>query len=236
MFIGHFGIAFGAKRAAPAVSLGALFAACQWADLLWPTLVLLGIEQVRIAPGTTTVTPLDFVSYPYSHSLEALVLWAAAAGAVYWWIRRSSAAVVIALVVLSHWVLDWITHRPDMPLTMSGPTRVGLGLWNSVPGTIVAEGLIFVAGVVLYARTTRARDRIGSIGCWILVTLLIVIYVANLAGPPPPSAQAVAWSAEALWLLVAWGYWVDRHRGAVTIERRAPIGRQSGEMGVDGSM
>src|SRR6266540_4780775 len=219
MFIGHFGIAFGAKRAAPTVSLGVLFAACQWADLVWPTLVLLGLEHVTIAPGNTAVTPLDFVSYPYSHSLEALVLWAIVVSASYWWIRRSSASgvLVIALVVLSHWVLDWITHRPDMPLTVSGSTRVGLGLWNSVPGTIIAEGLIFVLGGVLYLRTTRARDRIGSIGCWMLLTLLIVIYVANLAGPPPPSAPAVAWSAEAMWLLVAWSYWVDRHREAVTI-------------------
>lgn len=176
MFIGHFGIALGAKRAAPTVSLGILFAACQWADLLWPTLVLLGIEHVMVAPGNTTVTPLDFVSYPYSHSLDALVLWAIVAATLYWWIRRSpgSAALVIALVVLSHWVLDWITHRPDMPLTLSGPTRVGLELWSSVRGTVIAEGLIFVFGVVLYLpnnararpnRFDRVLDALDSADC-----------------------------------------------------------------------
>lgn len=214
MFIGHFGLGFGAKRAAPAVSLGVLFAACQWADLMWPTLVLLGVEHVTIDPGNTAVTPLNFISYPYSHSLEMLVVWGIVAGVAYWWMRRTrlSDALVIALLVVSHWVLDWLTHRPDMPLTFRGETRVGLQLWNSVPGTVVVEGLIFVWGVVMYARTTQARDRIGSIGFWALVGFLVIVYTLNLLGPPPPNASAVAWAAEAIWLLVAWGYWIDRHR------------------------
>src|SRR5665213_2648641 len=145
VFIGHFGLGFGAKRVAPAVSLAVLFAACQWADLLWPTLVLAGVERVDVDPGNTVVTPLNFVAYPYSHSLEALVLWAVAAGVAYWLIRRSSlsAPLVIGGLVISHWVLDWITHRPDLPLTVSASHRVGLSLWNSVPGTVIVEGLIF---------------------------------------------------------------------------------------------
>ena len=105
-----------------------------------------------------------------------------------------------------------MTHRPDMPLTVRGTTRVGLGLWNSLIGTIVVEGAIFVIGVIVYARTTRARDRSGSIGCWTLVGFLTIVYAANLDGPPPPSAVAVAWAAEAMWLLVAWAFWADRHR------------------------
>ena len=219
MFIGHFGLGFAAKRAAPAVSLGALFAACQWADLLWPTLVLVGVERVDIDPGNTAVTPLNFVAYPYSHSLEALVLWAVIASLVYVVVRRSSlsAAAVIGALVISHWALDWITHRADMPLTVSGTNRVGLGLWNSRPGTIVVEGLIFVGGVIAYLLATRARDRIGLIGCWALVGFLTLVYTANLAGPPPPSASIVAWSAEAMWLLVAWGYWIDQHRDSTRV-------------------
>jgi hypothetical protein len=125
--------------------------------------------------------------------------------------------LVIGALVISHWVLDWITHRADMPLTVSGTSRVGLGLWNSLPGTIVIEGLIFVGGVVAYLRATRARDRIGSIGCWALIGFLALVYAANLAGPPPPSASIVAWSAEAMWLLVAWGYWIDRHRDTTRV-------------------
>jgi membrane-bound metal-dependent hydrolase YbcI (DUF457 family) len=213
MFIGHFGLGFGAKRIAP-VSLGVLFAACQWADLLWPTLVLVGVERVEVDPGNTAVTPLNFVAYPYSHSLEALGLWAVAAAVVYWFIRRSSlsASFVIGGLVLSHWVLDWITHRRDMPLTVSGSERVGLSLWNSVPGTVIVETVIFAAGVIVYLRATRSLDRVGSIGCWTLIGFLALVYAANLAGPPPPSASIVAWSAQAMWLLVAWAYWIDKHR------------------------
>ena len=214
MFIGHFGLGFGAKRLAPAVSLGVLFAACQWADLLWPTLLLAGVERVEVDPGNTAVTPLRFVAYPYSHSLEALMVWGAIAGAAYWAIRRSSLSspVVIGALVISHWLLDWITHRPDLPLTVSGTHHVGLSLWNSVPGTIIVESLIFAAGLITYVRATRALDRVGSIGCWSLIAFLLFVYAANLAGPPPPTATMVAWVTQSMWLLVAWGYWIDRHR------------------------
>jgi hypothetical protein len=214
MFIGHFGMAFGAKKAAPAASLGALFAACQLADLLWPTLLLLGYERVVVQPGVTRFTPLDFVSYPYSHSLLALCAWGVGFGAIYYAIRRTrlAAAVTIALLVVSHWLLDWATHRPDLPLTPNGDARVGLGLWNSVPGTLAVELTIFAAGLSLYLRATTPRDRIGSIGLWALVGFLLVVYVGAAFGPPPPTATAVAWSAQAMWLLVAWGYWIDNHR------------------------
>jgi hypothetical protein len=214
MFIGHFGLAFGAKKAAPAVSLGALFAACQLADLLWPTLLLLGYERVEIQPGVTRFTPLNFVSYPYSHSLVALCVWGVAFGAIYTALRRArvSAFLTIALLVVSHWMLDYVTHRPDMPITMRGADRVGLGLWNSIPGTLAVEAAIFSIGLAVYLRETAPRDRIGSIGLWCLVGFLLVVYIGSSFGSPPPSATAVAWSAQALWLLVIWGYWIDNHR------------------------
>jgi hypothetical protein len=214
MFVGHFGLGFGAKKAAPMVSLGTLFIACQFADLLWPTLVLLGYERVEVRPGLSVLTPLDFVSYPYSHSLLALFAWAAAFGAFHLLVRRMpiAAAVTLALLVVSHWALDYVTHVPDMPLTIGGPARVGLGLWNSIPGTLALELTIFAAGLLLYLRTTTARDRWGAVGLWALVVVLLAFYLAALFGPPPPSGSAVAWSAEAMWLLVGWGYWVDRHR------------------------
>ena len=214
MFVGHFGLGFGAKRAAPAMSLGTLFLACQFADLLWPTLVLLGIERVEIEPGATAMTPLNFVSYPYSHSLVALCVWGLAVGIVYALVRRARglAALTLVLLVISHWVLDVVTHRPDMPLTLNGPARLGLGLWFSIPGTLAVELAVFGAGLVFYLRATTARDRIGSIGLWSLVAFLLIVYLASSFGPPPPSATAVAWSAEAMWLLIVWGYWVDNHR------------------------
>jgi len=214
MFLGHFGLGFGAKKAAPDVSLGALFMAAQFADLLWPTLLLLGLEQVEVRPGATLVTPLDFVSYPYSHSLLALVVWGALFGIVYHVSTRSRtlAGVTLGLLVLSHWFLDVLMHRPDLPLTPSGAARLGLGLWNSMALTLAGELLLFCAGLVIYARATAARDRVGSIGLWSLAAFLLVVYLASIFGPPPPGALAVAWAAQAMWLLVAWGYWIDRHR------------------------
>ena len=217
MFIGHFAVAFAAKRIVPAVSLGTLFLAAQLADLVWPVLVLRGIEIVAIRPGITAMTPLEFIHYPYSHSLLALAAWSALLGGA-WLLRHrpaATAALVIAAVALSHWLLDVISHRPDMPLTLTGPTRLGLGLWNSIPATIVVEGLTFVAGVALYARGTSALNAIGRNGLRALVAFLVVVYLASAFGPPPPSAAAVAWTAQAIWLLVAWAYWVDRHRSPV---------------------
>jgi hypothetical protein len=217
VFIGHFAVAFAAKRIAPAVSLGTLFLAAQLADLIWPMLVFCGIEIVAIQPGITAMTPLDFIHYPYSHSLLALAAWSALLGGVYLLRHRpaATAALVIAAVALSHWLLDVISHRPDMPLTLTGPTRLGLGLWNSVPATIVVEGLLLAAGVALYARSTTPTSTAGRNGLRALVTFLALVYLASAFGPPPPSPAAVAWTAQAIWLLVAWAYWVDRNRSPV---------------------
>lgn len=215
MFIGHFAVSLAAKRVAPELSLGTLFLAAQLADLLWPNFVLLGLESFAISPGATAVTPLDFISYPYSHSLLALAAWGLLAGVLARAAGRSTAsALTVACVVLSHWVLDVVSHRPDMPLGF-GETRVGLGLWHSVPGTIAVEGFLFVVAAWVYARGTQAHDRRGSVGLWSLLALLVLLYAGNIFGPPPPSVAAVAWAAQALWLLVAWAYWVDRHRREV---------------------
>ena len=213
MFIGHFAVALAAKRAAPEVSLGTLFLAAQLADLVWPTLVLLGVEAFTVRPGITAVTPLEFTRYPYSHSLMGMAVWGAGLGLTYHAFRRRvPAAFLLFGVVLSHWVLDFVTHRPDLPLTLTGAQRYGLGLWHSRVATLAVEGLLFAACVWLYARSTRPLDRVGRWAFIGLIAFLVLVYVANIFGPPPPSVAAVAWSAQAIWLLVAWGYWLDRHR------------------------
>jgi hypothetical protein len=212
MFIGHFGVAMAAKRVAPRPSLGTMILAAQWADVIWPLLVLLGLERVRIAPGITEVTPLDFVSYPYSHSLLADLVWAALFAVVYGSLRKDwRGAVWLAVLVLSHWVLDVVAHRPDMPTWPGGP-KLGLGLWNSVPATLFVEFALFGTGASLYARSAPARDRMGSLLFGALVVVLAVIYLASVFGPPPPSEQALVITALLGWLFVAWGYWIDRHR------------------------
>ena len=213
MFIGHFAVAFAAKRAAPEISLGTLILAAQLADLAWPMFVMLGWESFRISPGFTAVTPFEFLHYPYSHSLLALTLWGGALGSAFYALRRRAwAAVVIGAVVLSHWLLDAASHAPDMPLTIGGSERVGLGLWNSLPATLAVEGAMFAAGLWLYGRQTRALDRTGRWSLIAFVAFLLISYIAAVFGPPPPSTTAVAWSGQGIWLLVAWGYWIDRHR------------------------
>lgn len=213
MFIGHFGVGLGSKAAAPKASLGTLFFAAQFVDLLWPTLLMVGVEHVAIVPGITRVTPLAFTSYPISHSLLAVVGWAGLFSLVYYVLRRyPRGAWVCGAAVISHWVLDLIVHRPDLPLAPGTATRVGLGLWNSMPATLVVELGIFAAGTALYCRATRAVDRSGTLGLWALVAFLLAIYAANLFGSPPPDVTTLAWVGQAQWLLIFWGYWVDRHR------------------------
>lgn len=214
MFIGHFALGFGAKRIAPQVSLGVLFLACQLADMIWPNLVLLGVETLEIQPGATAMTPLNFVSYPYSHSLVALLLWSCVFAVLYLALARSGvkAALVVAALVFSHWVLDVLTHRADMPITLSESPKIGLGLWNYPLIAVPLEILLFGIGVSLYHRHTKPLNRAGRIGFSALVIFLLAVYVANVFGPPPPSTTAVAWSAQAMWLIVAWGFWVDRNR------------------------
>src|ERR1044072_8546051 len=146
MFLGHFALAFGAKKAAPMMSLGTLFLACQFADLLWPTLLVLGFEHVEIDPGNTLVTPLNFVSYPYSHSLGMLLFWSAFFAIDYRLFKgwRPRAMVTVAALVFSHYVLDVVTHRPDMPITISGSTKIGLGLWNHPGAALAIESAMFL--------------------------------------------------------------------------------------------
>jgi hypothetical protein len=223
MFIGHFALGYAAKRWAPRLSLAALFAAALFADLLWPVLVAVGIEHVRIVPGITASTPLEFVSYPYSHSLLTLTIF----GLLFGWIVTRIAPVApiapiapILLLVISHWVLDVITHIPDMPLYPGGP-KFGLGLWNSVAGTLVVETILFAAGVSIYARATHARDAIGRWAFFGMTGFLFAGFVVNANGTPPPSVTALwimALVLGALTLSMAW--LADHHRQPRTSRSR----------------
>ncbi len=216
MFVGHFGVALGAKRFAPRTSLGALFLAAQFVDLLWPVLLLAGVESVAIRPGITRVTPLDFESYPVSHSLVMTAAWGIALAFLYWIVTKERrGAVVIGLLVLSHWFLDLVVHRPDLPLTPGDSPKAGLGLWNSPVATILVEGAIFAAGIALFLRATRAKDRTGSIAFWSLVAFLTLVYASQFFAPPPESAEQIAWVGQAQWLFVLWAWWADRHRSSL---------------------
>ena len=212
MFLGHLAVGFAAKRAAPKTSLGVLLGASELIDLLFPVFVLLGWERVWIEPAGNAFTRAGFF-YPFSHSLAGTLLWAVAAGAVYWAVtRKRRGAAVVALVVLSHWLLDAASHKPDMPLYAGASPMVGLGLWYSVAGTIVVELLMLAAGVWLYARASRPGDRFGRYGLWSFVALMLVLYASMVLGPPPPDSKAFAWVGLSFVLLFLYVAWVDRHR------------------------
>lgn len=217
MFIGHFAVGLAAKPLAPRASLGTWFLAVSLVDLLWPLFLIAGLEQVRIDPGNTAFTPLAFTHYPYTHSIPGGLVWATLlAGVWYSRHRLGGAAVLLGAAVMSHWVLDWISHGPDMPVLPGGPF-VGLGLWNSVAATMLVEGAMFAGAVAIYARSTRARDRAGKWSLVSIVVFLAVMYVVNAFAPPPPSERALAYGALVAWLLVPWPYWIDRHREPVSV-------------------
>ena len=217
MFIGHFAVGFASKKFAPWTSLGVLITAPLFLDVLWPFFVLMGWEKVKIDPGNTRFTPMDFVSYPWSHSLLMSVVWATAFAGIYYVLSRyATGAVVLWIGVVSHWVLDWVTHRPDMPLYPNGP-RYGLGLWNSIVGTMAVEIGMLALGLWLYARTTRAQDKIGRYAFLGYVVLLLLLYAGDRFSTPPDNTAEIAWAGIfAAILLIPWAWWFDRHRSPST--------------------
>lgn len=213
MFIGHFGTAFAAKKIDPRPSLGTLILAAQFIDLLWPVLLLLGIEKVAIDPGNTTVTPLDYYHYPISHSLLGVLGWGVLLGVVYYLLKKNwKGSLLLAALVLSHWVLDLVTHRPDLPLIPGMEVKVGFGLWNSLIGTLLVELAVFIGGVYLYMKMTRAKNSKGKYAAWGLIVFLALVYSSNIFGAAPPSVELIAYVGMLQWLLVLWGYWIDRNR------------------------
>jgi LexA-binding, inner membrane-associated putative hydrolase len=214
MFIGHFAVGFASKRFAPRTNMAVLIAAPLFLDILWPFFLLFGWEHVRIDPGNTRFTPLDLFDYPWSHSLLMSVVWATVFALIYYFVARYwPGTIVVWMGVVSHWVLDWITHRADMPLYPGGP-RFGLGLWNSIRGTMVVELAMFAVGVWMYVNTTRARDRIGQYAFIAYVVLLLAAYIGDRFGGPPENVlRDIVWPgiiAEVILLL--WPWWFDRHR------------------------
>lgn len=211
MFLAHFGVGFGAKSVSRQTSLGTLLLAAQFIDLLWPSFLLLGVERVAIVPGQ--LPPLQFEHYPYTHSLAMVAAWAFLVGGLQFLITsRGRAAVVLGILVLSHWFLDALVHRPDLPLYPGSSVLIGLGLWQSPALANALEFTLFALGLGLYMRSTRPIRRKGSWGLALLVLLLVAVQLGNVFGPPPRSVAAVAWISQAQWLIVLFGYWLDLQR------------------------
>jgi hypothetical protein len=201
MFVGHYGVSFAVKRAAPSVPLWALFIAVQLLDVVWAPLVLLGVEKVRVVPGITASNPLDLYYLPYTHSLVAALLWSGGAALLYRWARPAggkNAALLMAAAVFSHWLLDLVVHRPDLPL-YDNAAKVGLGLWNFPGPAFGLETVVLFGGIWLYC-TTGARRRTATIvfGLFMLAVQAYVFF-----GPPPVSDRAIAATALAAYAIFA---------------------------------
>lgn len=212
MFIGHYAIGMLGKKYAPQLSLGTLFLSVQLVDMLWPIFLLAGLEHVKIEPGNTTFTPLNMVNYPITHSLTGGITWGGILALIYYIVKKvKRPAMVIGVGVVSHWFLDLLMHKPDLPIYPGG-AKYGFGLWNSVPGTFFVELTLFAFGIYTYIKLTKPNDKTGNWSFWGLIVFLLLAWLSSAFGPPPPNVNVLAVSALLLWFLVPWGYWIDRHR------------------------
>lgn len=218
MFLGHYAVGFAAKKWAPKVSLGSLLVAALFLDLLWPVFLLLNMEHVQVAPGITRMVPLDFNDYPLSHSLFMTVAWSLLVGLLYFvFTKDGRGASIMGGLVASHWFLDLIVHRQDLPiwpvdLTNMAAIKVGLNVWSSLWGTLLLEYGLLALGVWIYTMATKAKDQTGTLAFWGLVLFLGIMYAVDLKVTPPNNTNLISLAGFSQLLLVAWAYWIDDHR------------------------
>jgi len=212
MFIGHYAIGLASKKFAPDASLGALIAAPILLDLIWPVFLLLGWEQVAIVPNGNPFLRLQFYFYPISHGLVAVIGWATLYAAIYFGMTRYvEGTVVIWMGVVSHWLLDYVVHTPDLPLA-AGSRVLGLGLWNHRWLTIAIEVTLFAIAIWTYQRETRAKDKIGLYAFTGFVGALLLAYAAAAFGPAPGTVKKLAGFTLLTWIAIPWAWWFDSHR------------------------
>ncbi len=219
MFLGHYGVALAAKKAAPKVSLAWLFAAAQFADILWPILLVTNVEQYALQPGYSKVSAYNFISYPWSHSLLMDLVWAVLAGSLYsFFFKDRQGGLTIGLLVLSHWFLDLVVHVPDLPLSPFNLLKVGLSGWNSISATLIVELACFLGGLAIYLTSTRPRKRLGSWLLWTLVILLLALFFNTTFSKPEDlplmTLFIVFMTLMAVLLFLAW--LTDRNRSSVS--------------------
>ncbi len=181
MFIGHYGPALAAKAVVKAVPLWMLFVAAQWVDFLWATLVILGIEKVRIIENFFGVSPLDLYYMPFSHGLPSAVLLSLLAGGLAAAVLGGNRIAVIAAVgatSFSHWLLDLVVHRPDLPLVFD-EMKVGFGLWEYPYVSVPVEIALVFLGVWIYDRAVPSPTRAGQIALWALGFAMAALQVQN---------------------------------------------------------
>jgi hypothetical protein len=215
MLVGHFAIGLTAKRVEPKISLGTLVLAAMLADFLWCVFMLAGIEHVQFKPGRGAANYLVASDIAWSHSLLTNAIWGAVFAAAYYWRRRyPRGAWILFAAVLSHWLLDVIAHRADMALAPGVPSYFGLGLWTSIPATLIVEGGFWLFAIIIYTRAAHPQKRAGAYAFWSVAALLTLIWYSNIAGPPPDPHTMPVSSLILFTLVVAWAYWINQLRTA----------------------
>jgi hypothetical protein len=214
MFVGHLAVAFAAKRQEPRVNLGWLMAGVCALDLVWPLFVLAGVEHVSIVPGATAFTPLVFDSYPWSHSLVMACGWGVVLAALARWRTPTPVGWLLFALVVSHWVLDFASHAPDMPLWPGSSPKFGLGLWYSIPATLIVEGAMWLLGIWIFLGTAPPRTLGARLAFWSFVVICTLMWATGPWGPLPPSERALGYFALIGWLIVPWAAAADWRRSA----------------------
>ncbi len=218
MFAGHYGVSFACKGAERRLPLWLLFLAVQFVDILWSILILVGVEKVRIVPGITATNPFDLYYMPYTHSLVAAVVWSALVFLGYRMFisprsaSRDRPALFLALAIFSHWILDLLVHRPDLPL-YDNTHKLGLGLWNYPMPTFALEAAILFGGMWIYMRSTKSGSFFGKYGMPIFGIVLLVVHWILFFGAPPGSSNATPILLLVLYLgFAAVAAWLERKR------------------------
>jgi len=207
MFIGHYGVAFAVKRADRQIPLWLLFVAVQFVDVIWSVLIFLGVEKARITRDYVGSLPLDLYYMPYTHSLPGAIVWSLLA---YWGCRLFTsrrASLLIALAVFSHWVLDLIVHRPDLPL-YDNARKVGFALWNYPLAALALEVVLYFGALWFYVRDKPGKTFAGFalLGAFILAIQVAVFWFPIL---PSPKIAAVIFLVGYIQLAAA-ANWLEK--------------------------
>ncbi len=216
MFVGHYAAALALKKFEKRASLGVLFLAVQFVDILFFPLVLLGIERMNIVENFTQSTHFQLEYMPYTHSIIGSLFWAGVAYALFRWliVKKNSVAMVVALAIFSHWLFDLVVHTPDLPLWNDTSLKLGFGLWNNAIATYALEAILLVSALWLYLRSTSATSAVGRYGISVFVVFLLLVNVVNIFGPLQGDSKLVlAISAlTSYFLFAAVAFWLDTKR------------------------
>ena len=212
MFVGHFAPALAAAAHPRAPKLATLFVAGQLVDWGFFALLLTGAEKMRVVPGITAMNPMDLYHMPYTHSLVGSAVWALGFAALIWLVRRDLVSAGIAgAVVLSHWLLDLLVHRPDLTLAGS-PPKLGLGLWNHPAIEMPLELLLTFGALWVFLSRTRGPALPAIMLAVVLLALQAVNWFGPVASEVTPGTSYLAFSAYGLATLAAW--WLGKTRVA----------------------